>query len=914
LRRKPIAWRQSQAKQGSVAGTRQKHQNAFLRANASPPMNSHVPTFTATQIAAALGKKRQSVARLLEGITADKEVLIFGNLAKAWAMASLPAHLQAELNAEADKQGYRNAEALLNRPPKSWQPPFPLAEIAEHSLERAVKLQRALSPSLQRQNDSALSATEFEKRGLEDYKNVFGHEISARYFRELFKRTVQRDSGAENWSNLALYLDERPARKTFQPIKCAEEFEELQDFIFSFENPSAPSEAQIQLLWLRCFQFCEEMIESGRKPKKAKLAVLKFLEKSAPFLAQTPNALRVSWNRKYERWVEKGRKIGALNDNRKARSMEEIDQEDRDKIIAHAVFKTGGRVSQAWREVRQEIPELDSRYLSNPHSKSYVPRKIREAVKHETALLEDIHHGPRTAKLNGPHLHRDWSKVFSMDWLQSDDCTLPVYYYEEDGNGGYELMRGQLLLMIDLRSTRILEYALLSSRNYTARAIRSLITKTCDEFGLPRRGFYFENGIWKSSRLLKGNAKADPMDWSETELGLRGLGLDFRHAKTPRAKPVERVLGAIQNLMEGMPGYVGRNEMLEKFERVQRAKLDVAARRVHPSEHFNNGDFWDKEIFKICARYNAEKQDGKMTGGLSPDEAFEKFKNVNDPPTRFSALSRYLLADHRKLVKVSRKGEIRLFNFIYRNEISARLAGQTVLTWFSSETPDVLTITDLNRKNPQCIPRHMGIDVMDATPEILSAELGKISAMQSFAKERYRTLKSQYAQQFRTNVIDPDTIELGMEMAARKSEVRKDQHLETKARKVYTDLGAVAPANVHRRSETIEAATELAKMLRDSDESPSEVSPSFNSLSVNPITGKKEYALKTAPPPVTTGQFWALWKKAETIKPGINRHALTQKALGYHPKVNEMSQAELAKMVSVFSAIIRDSKDEKDNQ
>ena len=61
------------------------------------------------------------------------------------------------------------------------------------------------------------------------------------------------------------------------------------------------------------------------------------------------------------------------------------------------------------------------------------------------------------------------------------------------------------------------------------------------------------------------------MSWGETELGLREFGVRFKHSRLPRSKPVERVIGALQNLMEGLPGYVGRNEMVEKFERVDRS-------------------------------------------------------------------------------------------------------------------------------------------------------------------------------------------------------------------------------------------------------------------------------------------------------------------------------------------------------
>jgi hypothetical protein len=251
-----------------------------------------------------------------------------------------------------------------------------------------------------------------------------------------------------------------------------------------------------------------------------------------------------------------------------------------------------------------------------------VPAKIVESVKYEVAMMYDIHHGPRQDKLNGAHLSRDWSKVRSMDWFQGDDFTFPVYMSMPDGQGWFTLTRGQVLLMIDLRSTRILGFVLLSSRNYNANSIRSLITQTADEHGLPIKGFYFERNIWERSRILTGVADAGPMSWGETEMGMRGLGLRFIHANLPRAKLIEAVGGALQNLMEGLPGYVGRNEMVEKFERVQKSKREVESRKLHPDGLFLSEDQWADALENLCAQFNATLQNGKMTTGLSPDAAF----------------------------------------------------------------------------------------------------------------------------------------------------------------------------------------------------------------------------------------------------------------------------------------------------
>jgi hypothetical protein len=72
--------------------------------------------------------------------------------------------------------------------------------------------------------------------------------------------------------------------------------------------------------------------------------------------------------------------------------------------------------------------------------------------------------------------------------------------------------------------------------------------------------------------------------------------------------------------------------------------------------------------------------------------------------------------------------------------------------------------------------------------------------------------------------------------------------------------------------------------------------------------GQKTYILDSAPAVLPTpGKYWALWQRVEQCQPGLNRHALTQKAIGDHPKPQDMTGAELQKMIDVFSAILRQS-------
>lgn len=788
---------------------------------------------TAAQLATALGKTKRAILAALRDVPASSQVIVSGNPAAAWTLESLPQRLGDALATVAKQRGFRDVAQLLSSPSQTWQPAVPLSQVAQHCLDKAAKLQRALARVLILQNNLARTSAELEQIGLEDYRREFCFSITGRALRSLVKRTQDRDGGAEKYSRLELYLDERPARKAPLPSKPRAgdevEFGELRAVLATFKQATAPTAGELQYLWLRAFEICEARVEDGKPAKRTQRALVRFLFAVLPSLARHEAALRKTFKRKLARWQASERKIESLADRRPENSgfqrAPEFNAEDRDALIAHAVLNCDGRISQAWRELagRRALSEdLLGYYLSNPASKSYCPARIRDAVKYEVGMMEDIHHGPRQDKLNGAHILRDWSGVAPLDWICGDDATLEVYFYTEDGKGGFTLMRGQFLVFICARTLRVLGFALQPERSYNARVIKTAIVKICDEHGLPRKGFYFEGAIWKNSRILKGDPNADPISWPEAELGLRSLGLRFVHSRLPRSKPVERVIGALQDLMEGEPGFVGPDEMHEKFERVQRVKLLVERGEVHPSEHFYSLDQWEARLAEICAQYNSTKQDGKLTCGLSPDEAYEKFSPPDDPPVKLPAGCRYLLAHHKRPVQVTSNGITLRFGkqaYNYRNEQTGRLRGQTVLAWFNPELPEILSVTDMNRENPFCIERTQEVPAMEAPAELLEQEFERINAHMSYARVRYRTLKARFSVPFRRAIADTKTVMLGVEIAEQQNQVearRADEQKRTRrVNKLAGTLGASVPTRPKRLAQVEDGLAWEADIRRD---------------------------------------------------------------------------------------------------
>jgi len=788
-------------------------------------------TFTAVHIAAALRRSKRSVLESLKGIASTGTKIVSGNQTRAWSSEALPSSILAELEEVAARQKV-SVEALLGSPPPLWRPRYPLNQLCEEAIEHASMLKRALAPALARLNDASLTGAEFEQLGAEDYRRAFGHRISTRHWRRLLRRTLERDGGAENWRRLEIYLDESPARRPelrkrspFTPAALRP----LQELISSFGNPAAPTELEKDCLWVYTFEhFEQESLRSG-KPKPVKRSTLEFLYENAAFLGKSPKGIKIQFNRKLTRWIAGGRVPAAIADARRknpGRPVPKFSEEEEHALIAKAL-RSGGGMTQAWRESKDSgvfNSRISQHYTSTPASKSYVPSRIRKLIANKLKMLGDHHHGPRAAKLNGAFINRDPSTFNAGDWFQADDVTLPNYYYTESEEG-FALVRGQFLAMCDCRTTFILGYVLIPQRNYTAHHIRNLTTIVADTHGLPRRGFYYENGLWRTARLLHG--RADEINWHQTEMGLRGLGLQFRHAKLPRGKVIERVFGLLQNYLESEPGYAGRDERHDKFERVQEQLSIVRRGKAHPADFFLSEAEYLQRLGIIVDRYNNERQEGKYCPGLSPKEAFEKFHG-EEPRIRLSGSCRHLLATHKMRVRSGRNGISFRFGkeqFTYKSRETGELRGRELIVWFNVENPSVISVTNL-KEDPRTlftVEREIRVPGMDAPPEVLNAALAQNEAHEEYRKALYRAVSQNFStgfagRMFRQNLIDHKTAELGNAMREQQTAIKR-QRMEAKKRAAAIERKAarlgIAPGVMSRRAGAEEGVEEMTAAMRN---------------------------------------------------------------------------------------------------
>lgn len=724
------------------------------------------------------------------------------------------------------------SDALANQV-EQWAPAVPIAELHEDCQKAAAKLQRAQKVPLERRNDVTLSAAEFEQLGIAAYAVEFGHRISARHFRRLLKRTLWRDRGAQNWSRIEIYLPDRLRRSRGAVIAAILDPSEIMQ---GMDETGALKPGQEAAFWRRVCLAFHSRATTAELERPLRPQLFEELTTIAPWLAsRSRDALRVQFNRRYTNWLD-GQDLVDGRHNRKGRtSGKPLDEKSVDKAAWHALRNCGGRISQAVRELSDD-DSLDPIFLelikSPRRSKSEFNRRVRQAVRNKVAIAAPFFKDRRTMSDTVPPLDLTYDAVTSMMCVQADDFTMPVHFWVAVGDW-YSLTRGQLLLYIDWRTLFIVGYCLSPEPQYNSRLIRTGFVRVFDKWGLPEV-LYLERGIWKNSKLITGaqrttksNAGAllnvgakeseGAMSWPEIETGLGQFGIEFIHAIRPRSKPVERVGALLQDLMEGEPGYCGRDERRDCPERTRKQKLLVESRKKHPQDLGLYGlDAWDARFKQLCDIYNGTPQEGKRLQGLSPSQAFDKFWRRPDGPTKFGPEHRFLLAHHKAPVTVRAKDGLIKFKlngeeYRYCDEQTGSRPGQHLLAWLNIDDPDVCTFTDLDMQQPFNVMRQPKTNGLRYDGSYTTA----IEQVHSTVKPRkalFRTMEAEFEPTFRRTVAPAVVNELGQTIESGRTAANESHRFETRARQAFESIGV--PFRGDATAEQVEAAERMAERRR----------------------------------------------------------------------------------------------------
>jgi hypothetical protein len=805
--------------------------------------------FTAAQIGAALGMKRQAVQWHLRDVSPSGVRVVVGNESAVWSVGQLPVQLRERLAAAATQQRCRTIEALLSMPRQRWQPAVAMDKICDADIQAATKLRTAMLPWLFRQHDKRLSAAELDAAGADDYRRAFGNPVTPRYWRELLSRTIRRDNGAEEWNRLEIYLPDRLKRKdtpaAVVSAALAADFAELESFIMACTNPHAPNKTECAAVWTLAVEKFTSLVNAGEPEKSAARRVRQFLSARAAFLAASRDALWIAWKRKLDALKNANGDAKALRDGRTENGAQFVlPENDRDLLVHRAVFYYRGDIAPAWRDLLRQgfSSDVVERYAGRAQKKSHVPASVMDSIAPEVELLTVMHRGPRAFDAIKGFVTRSYDGISSLQCISGDDFTLNTYFFVPDGKGWFDLTRGQVILFIDFRTLRILGWALEPRKSYSSLTIRSLCTHVFGEFGVPEV-LYFERGIWKNATLLKG--KTEPFGFTEISQGLREFGITFKHAIRPRTKVVERIGGMFQDIAEAEPGYCGRDERRDAPESLRKQMAEVEARKVHPSKYFYSLDQWNQRIGQLVNQYNTEPQQGHILAGLSPEQAFEAHMS-ECPPMQFKAGLRYLLAHDKRLAQVTTNGvtiQIGKTKFNYRGQEIAHLVGREVLAWFDPENPETIVVTNPDRTNPICVARSENPNALESliAPEsgTLGRELARIEGQASHLKTRFNVVKAKFPLPQRIMLADAQVTELGEQITAQKAEqteiATRRQRRRSQAQRFAQRTGIVVPERA-QENDCTEDDRILAEFLNGN------AKPHSNSLTAE--DGKFIYHLK----------------------------------------------------------------------
>ena len=550
----------------------------------SPTLSASAPlrSFSARQLAARLGRCPKSVASTLRDIPARHflETKHAERPVAAWTIAELPQALRA--------RDYRTIEDFLADSGSQWQPDVALKECSDADVADAARLQKALLPFLLDERPD-LRADEFETSGAEFYASVFGKAITPRHWRRLHRMVLDRLRGSDDFDRVEIFLPVKQARREAPAAVVSQAVDDCFDpstVIRGCSNPQQPTLVEWEVIkHLACGHF-DGLLLSGLSQKAAMRQLGEQLAGTLPFLRKSRHAIRLALSRWLEKWREHGGTPQAVLDGRQGNSGNRdnytFPASDFELLVGTAVWRHDGDVAAAWRECwhgAKFTPATMKHFGQWTRSrKSDVPKSVMQAVRFEVDILRRWRLGARGYNSMRATVNVSDCPLPPMLVVSADDFTPDSYYGVEIAPGKDRMVRGQVLLFIDVGTMRIIGFVMAPAASYNAVMILGEMTHICRDIAVPA-GFAFERGIWERSTIVKSRNRATP-GFSETEREGRfeRLGVKFSHAISPQGKArMERTIKAMQELLRAEPGWCGNDEKVT-CPKETRQRIDLVNR------------------------------------------------------------------------------------------------------------------------------------------------------------------------------------------------------------------------------------------------------------------------------------------------------------------------------------------------
>lgn len=710
-------------------------------------------TYTAAEIGRAAGISKRNILSTLAPIPPSGTKIASGNSAASWALLSLPPELTSILKDRASQHGFKSIAALLESPVEPWSP-GPLSTIDPQDLEYAKRLQSVLRHYLAAQNDASADFSGLKESARIAHAREFGRPVKARQIDRLIEMVMERDRGFEQWQRVELFVPNRfqlmESKKPNPSSPNGFPLEDLAEAIVGISSSNTPSIDDRAMVWRAAVETFFILEEIGHPEQRLKKELRKYLLIHAPWIGSSDESLKKGLNAKITLAREQG--LGAVGDSRKSNSgnfRKQAFEEDQ-RLFVEVAHLHQGKISLAHRllikgfthPTKKSFLQFSEAYRDyckfDPRkNKSQVPKFMRDAIRPQIESIKPYRYGPRAVKAARPSRLRDWSNVRPNDWHTSDDETANSMVYWLDPNGPYEcealgrfdVGRPQILPLYDVASEMPLSLLVSPSKGYSADSIRDLIVPAWldERIGMPFKGCQFERGIWKARHVK------ELVSWSEIDGGFaeRNISLKIRHATTPKAKTIERIFSSEQDRTSAFPGYIGRGEKGEHFERVHRfvetlKKIDQRNREpVDPREKLWSLETFQEELLKVMRELAAEPQNGERFRGRSPEEVWQEGIQGARPHQVLPPNLQYLLATKQVQKKVSSDGIILTvggckYQFTNSKELGM-LQGERVNIRYRGRVPEYIIVThpkvDPKGLKPFVVPLRQRLDAMDATKE-----------------------------------------------------------------------------------------------------------------------------------------------------------------------------------------------------
>lgn len=306
--------------------------------------------------------------------------------------------------------------------------------------------------------------------------------------------------------------------------------------------------------------------------------------------------------------------------------------------------------------IRAEVATV----ILNRKRKHDIPTSIRRQIKVSEAEIM-YNNSPRDFRLKKISTPRKDSRIIDGEEIADkpgdvfvfDDMTVNFAYWTPWPHGdcqsskahGVKVTRGQLLVAMDLVSRKFIHFELIvrKGESYQTNDIWAEYGRIFKTIGMPRREIIHEGGHWEGKQI-HGEKLIGP-DEEMRIGGLQALGVDAVRSWTPKTKPIEGRFDFLQNLMEGLPGNLGRaREGSKEWKIYNRCSAGTMDAREHlPSQAQMADKIMERMMFA-----NGEPMDGRVQG--IPDELWDDAISAR-PLRKLNPSMGWIFArDSRKLV------------------------------------------------------------------------------------------------------------------------------------------------------------------------------------------------------------------------------------------------------------------------